>query len=101
MQGTYQRLKARQRAKRGCYPENLRLRVPRALSWLDRAEREGDPDSRFILLWIAFNADYATAYLLRTASSYPIRHNLGHNSQFPRYRDEQNTGYVSNDGRFL
>ncbi len=39
-------------------PFNLRMR--RALSWLDRAEREGnDPDAAFIFYWIAFNAAYS------------------------------------------
>lgn len=56
----YQALKERQRAERDDYPENLSLRVHRALSWLNRAEQcEGDPDGRFIFLWIAFNAAYA------------------------------------------
>ena len=35
----------------------------RALSWLDRAEQLGDQhdlDGQFIVLWIAFNAAYAT-----------------------------------------
>lgn len=32
----------------------------RALGWLDRAEQADDLDGRFILLWIAFNAAYAT-----------------------------------------
>ena len=35
----------------------------RALSWLNRAEqlaRSGDTDGQFIVLWIAFNAAYAT-----------------------------------------
>ena len=53
-------LKARQRQERDSYPDNLSLRVHRALSWLNRAEQEDDPDSRFIFLWIAFNAAYAT-----------------------------------------
>lgn len=55
-------LKARQRQERDNYPLNLGLRVHRALSWLNRAEveSEGDPDARFIFLWIAFNAAYAT-----------------------------------------
>ncbi|WP_051428748.1 MULTISPECIES: HEPN domain-containing protein [unclassified Alcanivorax] len=53
-------LKIRQRQERGDYPEDLSLRVHRALSWLDRAEQESDPDSRFIFLWIAFNAAYAS-----------------------------------------
>lgn len=57
---TFATLKQRQRAERSRYPENLGLRVHRALSWLNRAESEEDPDSRFIFLWIAFNAAYAT-----------------------------------------
>ena len=54
-------LKARQRAERHNHPPNLALRVHRALSWLQRAEQlADDPDGRFIFLWIAFNAAYAT-----------------------------------------
>jgi hypothetical protein len=54
-------LKARQRALREGFPETLGLRVHRALSWLDRAERETeDADTRFILLWIGFNSAYAS-----------------------------------------
>lgn len=56
----HQTLKTRQRQERSHYPESLGLRVHRALSWLNRAEQEADPDSRFIFLWIAFNAAYAT-----------------------------------------
>jgi hypothetical protein len=59
----YARLKERHRAERDGYPANLSLRVHRALSWLDRAEQlgvQGDTDGQFILLWIAFNAAYAT-----------------------------------------
>src|SRR5699024_3358903 len=56
MERAFEGLKARQRAERGGYPENLNMRVHRALSWLDRAERGDDPGSRFIFLWIAFNA---------------------------------------------
>ena len=53
-------LKTRQRTERADYPTNMGLRVHRALSWLDRAERsEDDVDARFIFLWIAFNAAYA------------------------------------------
>lgn len=45
------------------FPDLLRLRMRRAISWIDRAERceDGDNDSRFIFLWIALNAAYATA----------------------------------------
>ncbi len=57
----YATLKARQRAERGGHPTNLALRVHRALSWFGRAEKlEKDLDGRFIFLWIAFNAAYAT-----------------------------------------
>jgi hypothetical protein len=60
---SYQALKERHRAERGAWHPNLSLRVHRALSWLDRAEQLGlqnDADGQFILLWIAFNAAYAT-----------------------------------------
>ena len=53
-------LKARQRKERENHPTNLALRVHRSLSWLDRAEQADDVDGRFIFLWIAFNAAYAT-----------------------------------------
>lgn len=56
----YATLKARQRLERDQHPESLALRVHRALSWLQRAELADDPDGRFIFLWIAFNAAYAT-----------------------------------------
>ena len=56
----YAALKIRHRAERGGYPQELSLRVHRALSWLDRAERStDDPDVQFILLWVAFNSAYA------------------------------------------
>ena len=56
---SFQRLKERQRAERDGYTDGLSLRVHRALSWLQRAESCDDNDSRFIFLWIAFNAAYA------------------------------------------
>ena len=56
----FQELKQRHRQERDAQPPNLRLRVHRALSWLDRAEQAEDVDGRFIFLWIAFNAAYAT-----------------------------------------
>ena len=59
----YAQLKERHRAERDAWHPNLSLRVHRALSWLDRAEQLGgqdDADGQFILLWIAFNAAYAT-----------------------------------------
>jgi hypothetical protein len=54
-------LKTRHRAERDSQHPNLSLRVHRALSWLQRAEQlDEDVDGRFIFLWIAFNAAYAT-----------------------------------------
>lgn len=58
----HQELKARQREERANYPEDMGLRVHRALSWLGRAETErstGDHDGAFVFYWIAFNAAYA------------------------------------------
>ena len=61
MSRSYDALKERQRRERDGHAPGLALRVHRALSWYGRAERETeDPDARFIFLWIAFNAAYAT-----------------------------------------
>ncbi len=63
LQLTFAALKKRQRRERDGYPDNIALRIHRALSWLDRAERcEDDDDARFIFLWIAFNAAYANEF---------------------------------------
>lgn len=59
MPNTHVQLKARQRAEREGWHEFISLRIHRALSWLDRAERCEDDDGRFVFLWIAFNAAYA------------------------------------------
>ena len=56
---SYEALEARQREIRDGFPESLGLRTHRALSWLNRAEQTGDMESKFIFLWIAFNAAYA------------------------------------------
>ncbi|MGU5694693.1 hypothetical protein [Aeromonas veronii] len=56
----YEQLKQRHRTLRDNYPVNLNLRAHRALSWLQRAELAEDEDGRFIFLWIAFNAAYAS-----------------------------------------
>lgn len=56
----FESLKRKQRSLRGGFAESLALRVHRALSWLQKSEEcEDDQDSRFIFLWIAFNAAYA------------------------------------------
>lgn len=53
-------LKQRHRALRDTYPPDLNLRIHRALSWWQRALQAHDLDGRYIFLWIAFNAAYAT-----------------------------------------
>ena len=58
---SHKELKARQRRERHTHSPSVSLRVHRALSWLGRAEKErADDDARFVFLWIAFNAAYAT-----------------------------------------
>jgi len=53
-------LHARHRAVRDRQSNALATRLHRAISWLQRAEADGnDDDTRFIQLWIAFNAAYA------------------------------------------
>ena len=57
---TFKALKAQHRKIRDGLPGNISLRIHRALSWLNCAESdEDDPDSKFIFLWISFNAAYA------------------------------------------
>jgi hypothetical protein len=57
---SFESLKAKQRELRNGFPEPLGLRVHRALSWYDRADRAGDDDDgAFIFFWIAFNSAYA------------------------------------------
>lgn len=53
-------LKAKQRGLRANFPPTMSLRVHRSISWIVRAEKEGnDTDAQFVFLWIAFNAAYA------------------------------------------
>ena len=57
---TADRLKRRLKSASAGMAEPSRVRIHRAISWFGRAETEtGDPDARFIFLWIAFNAAYA------------------------------------------
>ena len=60
----FQTLKDKQRRLRDGFPQDLSLRVHRAISWVKRAEEElkkedKDFDAQFIFLWIGFNAAYA------------------------------------------
>jgi hypothetical protein len=56
---SYTNLKLKHRTVRDDLPETTSLRIHRGLSWLKAAEAADDLDSRFILLWIAFNSIYA------------------------------------------
>lgn len=57
---TFEALKTKQREVRGDFPDNLGLRIHRAISWIGRAEiADEDYDAAFIFYWIAFNATYA------------------------------------------
>ena len=56
----YSTLKQKHRARRENFPNDLSVRIHRALSWLERAEKEiSDPDASFIFHWISFNAAYS------------------------------------------
>jgi hypothetical protein len=60
---TADELKAKLKQDHERLAEPSRVRLHRAISWLRRAEHEGDdPDARFIFLWIAFNAAYARLF---------------------------------------
>ncbi|HDR1021648.1 TPA: hypothetical protein QB352_000891 [Pasteurella multocida] len=45
--------------ERNTFSEDFRLRIHRSISWLKKSEQDQDLDSKFISLWIAFNAAYA------------------------------------------
>lgn len=53
-------LKEREDREISGYPDNLALRVHRAISWIGRGEAaKDDDDIAFVCFWIAFNAAYA------------------------------------------
>ena len=59
---TFETLNAEWHRVQDTLPDDLALRMRRALSWLARAEKEtDDDDATFIFYWIAFNAAYARA----------------------------------------
>ena len=50
----------------------------RALSWLEKAEQSDDLDSRFIFLWISFNAAYAKDLGSSLRSADKFHHSTKH-----------------------
>ena len=69
MKLNYETLKTRQRKERDSQPEGLKVRLHRALSWLNSAEQATDVDIRFIALWISFNAAYGVDNELERSST--------------------------------
>ncbi len=58
-----EKLKNKHRLVRDRQPEALRVRIHRAISWLQRAAQEdNDTDARFLFLWISLNAAYAREF---------------------------------------
>ena len=55
----FETLKTRHREVREHQPQPISIRIHRALSWLEEAERQEQKDVRFLTLWIAFNSIYA------------------------------------------
>ena len=56
----YLSLKQQHRELRVGFEKPFSIRIHRALSWLDRAEKEiDDPDAGFIFYWVSFNANYS------------------------------------------
>ncbi len=59
-------------------PEDFRVRTHRAISWLARSEKEkADPDVRFLLLWISFNAAYAREFGTEQSEREQVRQFFG------------------------
>jgi len=80
---TYNVLKAKQREIKDAFPDDFGLRIHRALSWLQRAEKEVDDcDAAFIFYWVAFNAAYA---------EYKIEEMTGERSVFAEYFEKMVT----------
>ena len=53
-------LKKFHRENRDDFDDEFSIRIHRALSWIERAEKEkNDNDSSFIFYWIGFNAAYS------------------------------------------
>jgi hypothetical protein len=59
----FNQLKEMHRELRSNHEESFRIRIHRALSWLNRAEKEDDDsDAKFIFYWISLNSAYSIEY---------------------------------------
>lgn len=70
-------LRDRHRAVRDQQSEALATRLHRSISWLQRAETNQDCDTRFIHLWIALNAAYASDFDFEDSERTRIARFLG------------------------
>jgi|TARA_B110000503_G_C7078937_1_gene384248 hypothetical protein len=69
----YSQLKDLHRSKRENYTDEFSIRIHRSLSWVKRAEKQGeDLDACFIFYWIAFNATYTGSH--SNNNSYSEKH---------------------------
>lgn len=60
----YEPLRKRHAEVRHSFDNAFSTRITRALSWLERAEKETeDPDAGFIFYWISFNANYSVSFI--------------------------------------
>jgi len=60
---TVEQLCRREKALPLNYPQDLKLRIHRSLSWFRRAEKQAeDDDAAFIFCWVAFNALYGVQF---------------------------------------
>lgn len=67
-------LKEAHRLVRDAQPDSTRVRLHRAISWVNRAEQEDqDTDARFLFLWIALNAAYAQEFGSENAEREQLR----------------------------
>lgn len=70
---------------RDAYPDNLNLRLHRALSWLQKAENsQDDLDIQFISLWVSFNAIYARELGTHSSDRYNFVEFLRHVCQLDK-----------------
>lgn len=66
-------------------PDNLNLRLHRALSWLQKAENsQDDLDIQFISLWVSFNAIYARELGTHSSDRYNFVEFLRHVCQLDK-----------------
>tara|TARA_A100001035_G_C27750404_1_gene486168 strand:+ start:222 stop:860 length:639 start_codon:yes stop_codon:yes gene_type:complete len=57
---TYKELKILYDESKENFNDNFTTRIHRSLSWLEKAEKENEPDANFIFLWISFNGAYSS-----------------------------------------